>query len=270
MLAEDKLREGKLDEALAELQNAVRGDPSNPKLRVFLFQLLSVLGDWNRALNQLNVAGEMDASTLAMVQMYREALNCEGLRAAVFAGQRSPLVFGEPEQWIALLMESLRLAGQGQFAASADLRDQAFEQAPTTAGSLRAESTGDEPQAFEWIADADTRLGPMLEAIINGRYYWVPFHRIRRIDLEKPVDLRDMVWMPVHFTWINGGDIVGVIPVRYVGSEASANPLVRLARRTEWVEHDGGVVTGLGQRMLATDAGEFSLLDLREIVFGEA
>ena len=29
-------------------------------------------------------------------------------------------------------------------------------------------------KAFAWMADADMRLGPVLEAVINGRYYWVP------------------------------------------------------------------------------------------------
>ena len=51
------------------------------------------------------------------------------------------------------------------------------------------------------------RLGPVCEAIINGRYYWVPFDRLSRIDLEAPVDLRDVVWMPAHFQFANGGEI---------------------------------------------------------------
>jgi type VI secretion system protein ImpE len=269
MLAEDKLREGNLAEALEQLQQAVRNDPANSRYRVFLFQLLAVLGDWNRALNQLNVAGEMDASTLAMVQMYREALQCEGLRADVFAGKRSPLVFGEPERWIALMIESLRLHSLGQYESAAELREQAFEQAPATSGHLKLE-TDEQPQAFEWIADADTRMGPLLEVILNGRYYWVPFHRIHQIDIEKPEDLRDMVWLPAHFIWANGGEAFGVIPTRYPGSEASPNNLIRLSRRTEWVEHEAGIAEGQGQRMLATDANEYSLLEIRQVVLDTA
>ncbi len=266
MQAEDLLREGRLEEALADLQNAVRNDPANPKYRVFLFQLLSVLGDWNRALNQLNVVGEMDASALAMAQMYREALNCEGLRQAVFEGRRSPLVFGEPQQWIALMLEALRFTCQGQMAAAAELRDQAFEEAPTTSGTLQTASEGDARHEFQWLADADTRFGPLLEAVVNGRYYWIPFNRIHKIVLEAPADLRDVVWMPAHFTWANGGEMVGIIPTRYPGSETSDDNLIRLARRTEWQEAGEGNVLGLGQRMLATDQGEYSLMDLREVV----
>ncbi len=259
LAAEQSLISGNVAEALAKLQEKIRSDPSNPKLRVFLFQLLSVTGDWDRALTQLNVAAEMDAGNLAMAQVYREALKCEALRTDVFAGRRSPLVFGEPENWIALLFESLRVAGEGRAEAARDLRNRAFEAAPTTAGAL-------DGQRFEWLADADTRIGPMLEAIVLGRYYWIPFHRIHKIQIEAPTDLRDFVWTAVHFTWANGGESVGLVPTRYPASEKSDDSAIRLARRTEWVDAGADCYCGLGQRMFATDAGEHALLDTRLIV----
>ena len=262
MLAEELLREGQLDKSLSQLQDAIRNDPANPQFRVFLFQLLSVMGDWKRALNQLNVVADLDAGALAMAQMYREAIHCEGLRHSVFAGDRSPLIFGEPEQWIALMLEAARLECQDNGAAAADLRDQAFEQAPTTSGRLTTASGGESQDSFDWIADADMRFGPLLEAVVNGRYYWIPFARIQKISIEAPADLRDFVWMPAQFTWANGGEMVGVIPTRYPGSESSDDHQIRLAQRTEWDEQ----AHGLGQRMLATDAGEYSLMDIREIV----
>ncbi len=259
--AQDSLREGHLEQALEQLQQQVRSDPSDAKSRVFLFQLLMVVGQWDRALTQLNVAGELDANNLAMVQAYREALCCEALRRDIFAGKKSPLVFGEPEQWVALLIEALRLDADGQFEQAQQLRDQAFDAAPATDGSI-------DGQPFEWIADADPRLGPVLEALVNGKYYWVPFHRIRRIHLEEPVDLRDVVWTPVHFEWTNGGQIVGMIPTRYPGSETSEDPQIKMARKTVWHERPDGLCVGEGQRMLATDAGEFSLMDSRKICLG--
>ena len=76
-------------------------------MRIFLFQLLCVRGEWNRALTQLNVAGELDAGALIMVQMYREALRCEVYREAVFAGKRVPMSLGEPDPWFAPLVQSL-------------------------------------------------------------------------------------------------------------------------------------------------------------------
>src|SRR5690606_40769521 len=66
---------------------------------------------------------------------------------------------------------------------SSDL-DLAFEAAPASAGML-------DGKPFEWIADADMRLGPVIEAIINGKYFWLPFASVARLDLEAPADLRD-------------------------------------------------------------------------------
>lgn len=258
MPAEQSLREGRVRDALAELQAQVRKEPANAKYRIFLFQLLAVLGQWERALNQLNVLGEMDASSLPMVQTYREAIRCELLRADVFAGRRSPLVFGDPAPWVALVLEALRLTAEGHPAEARTVRDQAFEAAPATAGTL-------DGQPFAWLADADPRLGPMLEVVVNGRYYWIPFQRIRTIVLEQPADLRDYVWTPARFTWANGGETVGLIPARYPGSEASADPLVQLGRKTEWQEGEAETWLGLGQRLLATDQGEYPLLDIRRI-----
>jgi type VI secretion system protein ImpE len=263
MGAEEALRQGELEESLHLLQEQVRREPANARYRIFLFQLLAVMGRWGRALTQLEVAGELDAGTLAMVQTYREALRCEVLRANVFSGKRSPLIFGRPEEWLALLLEAQRHLALGDGERSASLRELALEAAPPTSGRI-----DDSP--FAWIMDGDNRLGPVLETIVNGHYYWIPFQRIRRLALDKPQDLRDLVWMPAHFTWVNGGESAGLIPTRYPGSEASADPALRMSRRTEWLNGPDGAFLGQGQRMFFTDAGEYPLMNLRSIVFDVA
>src|SRR4051794_34535938 len=169
--AEQNLRNGDPAAALARLQEDVRTRPSDAKLRVFLFQLLCVLGQWERALNQLEVASTLDAGTLAMAQTYRDAVCCEALRARVFDGSTAPMVFGEPEQWLAYLIEAMLLTGRGRADDAGAMRAKAFDEAPESGGTV-------DDRAFAWIADADMRLGPVLEAVINGRYYWVPFARI--------------------------------------------------------------------------------------------
>ncbi len=258
MRAELSLQSGDLQDTLEQLQQQVRSDPADAKLRVFLFQLLAVNGDWNRALTQLNVAGELADGNLAMVHMYREALSCEALRAEVFDGGRAPLVFGEPDAWMARLIEALRLVIAGQFAPGAQMRNEAYEAARQTSGTI-------DDQPFEWIADADSRLGPVLEVIFNGRYYWVPFERIQAIHLDEPADLRDLVWLPAHFTWANGGETVGLVPTRYPDSQSHEDPAIRMARKTDWIEESEGTFLGLGQRTLATDAGEYPLMEIRKI-----
>jgi type VI secretion system protein ImpE len=258
MQAEELLQAGQLTEALAVLENQIRSDPSNPKLRVFLFQLLSVLGDWERALTQLNVAAELDPMNLLMAQVCRVALNCEALRAEIFAGKRSPLVFGEPAEWIGLLVQANQMFAEGKYEASQKLRERAFDAANAIAGSI-------DGQRFEWISDADSRLGPILEAIIDGKYYWVPFTALHQVQIDPPADLRDVVWLPAHFTWVNAGQTTGLIPTRYPNSEASKDSAILLSRKTEWIEQPGDLYLGLGQRMFATNEHEFPLLQIRQI-----
>jgi len=258
--ARERLRRGDLAGALASLQDEVRKHAADAKLRVFLFQLLAVVGAWQRALAQLQVAGELDAGTLAMVQTYREAIRCEVLRRQVFAGKRAPLVLGRPEPWVGFLTEALRLVGEGRAAEADELRGRAFEEASATPGMA-------DTAPFAWIGDADMRLGPIFELIIDGKYYWVPATRFKRLAFEAPSDLRDVVWLPAQITWVNGGEAVGLMPVRYPGSEDSARDPIRLARETAWAEPRPGRFEGLGQRMLATDAGEYPILELRELLF---
>jgi type VI secretion system protein ImpE len=258
MIAEEALKAADVEKSLAELQDDVRRAPADAKKRVFLFQLLAVLGRWDRALAQLEVIRELDASALPMVLTYRDAVRCELLREKVFAGQSSPLVFGDPQRWVALMIEALRLESRHAYAEAQPLRDEAFAAAPATAGNLNAEP-------FQWIADADPRLGPILEVVLEGRYYWVPWMHVSALRLTEPEDLRDLVWMPGEFTWSNGGTAVALIPTRYVGSAAAADDRIRLARRTEWQEPSPGSYQGIGQRMFATDRGEYPLLEVRRI-----
>jgi type VI secretion system protein ImpE len=258
MLAEVKLREGDMQGAVEDLQVQIRKHPENGRYRIFFFQLLAVLGQWERALTQLSVLEKLDKDTWPMVHTYRAAIQCEVLRAEIFAGRQTPLIFGEPPDWLAWLQESLRLTADARHDQATELRNQAFDKAVPSSGTI-------DDQPFKWIADADSRLGPVLELIINGRYYWAPFQQIRLIQISQPEDFRDLVWLPARFVWTNGGEGVGLIPSRYPESEKAADPEIRSARTTQWREVSDGAYHGLGQRMLATDQDDYPLLEVRTI-----
>jgi len=261
--AAQSLKDGDPAAALGHLQEQVRAKPADPKLRVFLFQLLCVLGQWDRALNQLKVASELDPGALVMAQIYGDAVRCEAMRRDVFDGKKSPMVFGQPDQWLALLIESLLVGGRGEAQRSQELRARAFDEAPASNGAI-------DERPFSWIADADSRLGPVLEAVINGRYYWVPFSRLTGVQIEPPADLRDMVWMPAHLQFENGGESVALIPTRYPDSEKSDDGLILLARKTVWEEMAPDTHRGLGQRILATDIDDVPLMEVRNIALAES
>jgi protein involved in temperature-dependent protein secretion len=111
------------------------------------------------------------------------------------------------------------------------------------------------------------RIGPALEAIVAGRWGLIPFAALEEIRAEGPVDLRDLVWLPVELRFREGGTAAALLPARYPGTEEEADAELRLARRTVWREEDGAL-RGLGQRVWTTSAGDdIGILSFRSIRF---
>ncbi len=251
---------GTISSSLKALQEKIRNDPARPGLRTYLFQLLCVSGNYKRAMTQLNVAADMDDENKLMAQACRPLLNCEVLREQIFNGRHSPLVFGEPEEWLGLMVQALSLDAKEEHSAAKTLRDKAIDLAKPVSGSVNGEP-------FEWLADADSRLGPILEIIVEGRYYFAAMANIKKMIISEPCDLRDVVWLPVSIVWKNDGQSVGFIPTRYQGSVESEDDAILLARETQWKENYKEVFFGLGQRMLATDRQDYPIMEVREVLF---
>ncbi len=258
--AQKALNAGDLDACKAALFAAVRAKPEDAELRAFLFQYACVVGDWDRALKSLDALAALKPDAIDMVDDYRCAIAAEKTRAAVWAGKARPSIMGAPAAWIAQMAEAARLEAEGAAQAAHDMRAEALDAAPTAAG--RCDET-----AFEWFADADTRLGPILEVVLNGEYHWMPFSDVAELTLEPPKDLRDVVWAVGLLTGVGADEPWPVmVPARYPGSEAG-EAAIQLGRRTEWRELAGEHAAGLGQRLFATDGGDIAALDLRRLTF---
>ncbi|MGF6792998.1 type VI secretion system protein ImpE [Paraburkholderia sp. 35.1] len=184
---EKLLADGHLNDALQALAAKVKNSPADATLRVFLFQLLALRGDWERAGTQLTVAGELERQNALMVAAYRAALVGEREREAVLAALRNPATVGERSEWERLLLQSLQQLCGGRIAEALALRARAFDEAETVRGSI-------DGVPFKWIADADPRFGPCLEVILKDSYAWVPFSRVAALSFDAPTDLRDKIW----------------------------------------------------------------------------
>lgn len=253
--ADDRLRAGDLDGARAALIEVVRRDPRNFPNRMFLFQLLALTGEWDKAKAQLASLAQLSPEAQMLSVVYGQAIEAERQREAVFVGTLRAEIHGNAE-WAAPLSAAIEAEALGRIDEAEQLRQAAFDAAPDTPGRLN-----DTP--FDWIADADPRFGPTLEAIIGGRYGLLPFASVHEIVSEGPRDLRDMVWYPVEITLAAGPRIAALIPTRYPGT--GADTAEKLARATGWSE-DG---YGSGQRLLVTSGDEdHGLLTLRSVRFG--
>lgn len=256
---ETLIREGEVAQALEFSYADVRANPSKPEPRRLLFDLLCVTGQWEKARTQLRVYGELSSND-KFLRVFGELLQCELLREAIFQGKKTPLIMGEPEEWLSCLIKANELIGAKAYDAARDLRAQAFEGAAPVPGKVNG-------VPFEWLGDADARLGPVLEVIINGSYKWLPIHQVASLTMGPPEELPDLVWAQANFTWTNGGNSVGYIPVRYVGTTESKDGEMLLARKTDWRHIADDIEFGVGQRELSTDGADYALLDVRSLEF---
>lgn len=256
--ADDLLRAGDLTGARSALVEVVRTQPSNEQARMFLFQLLALLGEWDKARRQLDTLAQLSGEAQMLAVAYGQAIDAEAVRADVFAG-RVRAHQHVPSDWAGGIVDAIEHFGNGRFEAGIEARDAAFDAAPDTPGELDGET-------FDWIADGDSRFGPAFEAIIGGRYGIQAFDQVEKITSKGPADLRDILWYPVQVAFKSGQSVAAMLPARYPGSERSDDPAERLTRATSWSDQPWGAA-GSGQHLWSlsteTDHGLLSLRTLR-------
>ncbi len=263
MSPEELMQTARLAEAMEALKAQVRDAPGDATRRFFLFQLLAVEGQWERALNQLNVAAELDANMAIFAHAGRRLLQAEAFREQVMSGGRSPMILGEPGSWIVELVRSLSHLAGGDWDAAQRDRESALDAAPLSPGRV-------DDRDVEFLADADARFGPVFEGVVDGAYYWIPMSNVASIELEAPSRLRDLLWLPATFVWKNEGVSPGFLFARYPGTHRAEDDLLRLGRATQWKELGGGIEVGIGQRVLISDGDDIPLLGCRQFTFEHA
>lgn len=255
-----------IEQVLEEIKQAIRKKPDSADLRAQLFQVLALKGDWQRAVDQLKISAEMNQQAQPVAMIYVAAINAESERNEVFAGRAAPAVFGNPPDWMALLSQAFKEESAEQ---AAEFRRQALEMAPAISGKLKTHADNEQELAFEWLCDGDSRLGPVLEFMNNGRYGWIPFEHIASMRLIEAQGLSDLLWVQAEVVMLDGRSHVGLIPVRYPVLEgyAEQDDALNLGHRTEWLELAEDVYQGLGQKMLMSDEADHGILEIATIQF---
>lgn len=249
---------GDIDGARAALIDQVRKAPNDQGGRMFLFQLLCVLQEWEKAASQLRALASLSPEAQMLSVVYNQAIEAEKARALAFSGRGAFPVIGGGE-WLGSLAEAMSATSVGDFGRATQLRDAAFDQASDTPGEIDGHS-------FEWISDADGRFGPALEIIVAGQWGLLGFDAISSIKTSGAKDLRDLVWLPVEVAFRSGQSAAAFLPARYPSADA-ADPDLRLARKTIWRAGPLGD-EGVGQRLLTLDDGqELALLSIRSLQF---
>ena len=225
-------KKGELQEAIRVLGEEIRGNPLDAKRRTFLFELLCFAGEYDRAEKHIDVLANMDTKSIPATLLYRSALYAERTRQEMFRTGNFP---------------------KSEVVAEAD----------------RGGEWND--TRFEYLGDADDRIGDHLEVFIAGGYTWVPTKYIERLEIEAPVNLRDLLWARARiqaspaFRIQDLGEVL--LPVLAPLSYLSSDDAVRLGRVSVWEPDANGVDQPMGQKLLLVDGKELPLLEFRSIVF---
>ena len=88
--ADELLRAGDLQGARAALIETVKRAPTDQSARLYLFQLLCLQGDWDKALTHLRTLASLSAEAQMLSVNYAMAIEAERSRIEVFAGRAQP------------------------------------------------------------------------------------------------------------------------------------------------------------------------------------
>jgi type VI secretion system protein ImpE len=253
------LRQNDLALAMSEVKAAIRLNPAEPELRYLLFDLLAVEGDYEAASRQAVVVSELRPGPEPAPLLLNSLAAAEVQRKLVFEGKLDPTIFGEPEAWLAPAAECLKSAARGDWDRALALSLEAKEGADACRGELNG-------QPFEWIMDGDSRLGAVIEVILDGRYYWMPQNRLASLKTEIPGSLSHSLWLPASITLQNGAYIHGFLPGRYPVS-TSTQIMEKLGKTTGWGEPITGFHCGSGQKLYMTDHNDCAVLEMRQLSF---
>lgn len=231
MDARTLFKSGQIQGAVEALGAELRSNPLDAQRRSFLFELLSLIGQYDRAEKQLDVLARDGGPQQMGTILYKTALHAERIRQEMFEEQALPL------------------SGE----ASSEL-----------SGTLNG-------QPFSTITDADPRIGARLEVFAAGQYSWLPFSQLAGVHAEAPGQLRDLIWIPARvstspeFKGVDLGEVI--VPALAPLTWQHEDDQVRMGRMTDWVRAPSGEEVPIGQKLLLVDGEEVPILEVRDLIF---
>jgi type VI secretion system protein ImpE len=223
-------REGRLNEAIAAAGAKLRDNPSDSRLRTFLFELLCFAGQFDRAEKHLALLGDGDQQRELGALLYRGAIAAELTRIEMFSGGAFPATEVQAE-----------VAGTLNGTPFSTIEDAD----PRIGPRLEVFAAGSYMWIpFEHVFSLDMEAPKKLRDLL-----WTP----GRLTTGPGFGDKDM------------GEVL--LPAIACGSSAHADDAVRLGRATVY-EGAAGAQIPLGQKVLLVDGEEFPFLEVRSLRIG--
>jgi len=256
--AKELLDAGKLQAAIEELTGRVKASPSDMRQRIFLFEMLLFAGDWDRAERQVDVIAHQSLESGLGVQVYRNNIKAERDRSRLFSDGLRPNFISDPPTYVELHLSAINRLREGDVREARETLDRAEEERPAFKGAING-------QEFSDFRDYNDLVGPVLEAIVQDQYTWIPFEQISRLEIGAPKQLRDLIWTPASIEATDGTSGEIYIHTLYEGSGNHSDDQVRLGRMTAWRDAGESLYLASGSRLFLIDGEDRALLEARTI-----
>ncbi|MDQ6610873.1 MAG: virulence protein SciE type [Gemmatimonadota bacterium] len=229
-VAESLYASGQVEEAIAQLSNELRNQPTNAALRSFLFELLSFAGDYARADKQLAALASTGPSAEAGVAVYRAALEAERIREHMFEGGDFPKTDTPP-------------SGAGTIEGAPF--NEILDGDPRVGARLEVIAGG----RYLWIPFAHLASIVIQPPTRLRDLRWLSA-RIATNSSVRDLELGEVL-----------------LPALTPAVWRSQDMELRLGRATDWEEQPDGAYSPIGQKVLRVDDRIVPLVDVRELVF---
>jgi type VI secretion system protein ImpE len=256
--------EGHLEDAVEAATARVKARPTDGNARDFLAELLCAAGALERADKQLEVLTNQEADAAVGIALFRQLVRAEQTRQDFYREGRVPELLSEPTALLRKHLEASVMIRDGRLADAAALLMGAEEERPHLSGSCNGE-------AFDDFRDLDDLTAHFLEVLTTtGKYFWVPFDKVRRVDFKPPARPRDLLWRHAQLSVVDGPDGAVYVPAIYPATLTSVSDAARLGRLTDWQGGDGTPVRGIGQRTFVVGEEARAVMEINVLEFEQA
>jgi type VI secretion system protein ImpE len=231
--AEQLLRDGELDGAIAALSAALRDQPDDTRARIFLFELLCFAGDHDRAEKHLQVLAQAGKDAAVGALLYHGALHAERTRRQMFETGEYP-------------------AASAGASAAGVLNGRPFTSLADADSRIGPRLEVFAAGAYFWAPFAHISTIEMNPPKRLRDLLWAPA-RIKTGPAFGGAELGEVL-----------------LPALSPLSFASQDNAIRLGRVTEWFADDNGREFPLGAKTLLVDGEEIPLLELRSLRIASA
>ncbi|MEO5369636.1 MAG: hypothetical protein H7833_06115 [Magnetococcus sp. DMHC-1] len=261
MQAENRLG-ATLAESIENLNIQVRSHVTDAKLRIQLAELLSMAGNLTRADLQLEAAARINPSLQNWITIFRHLLRAEQSRRDLFEQGRVPEFVGSPTPLLTSHLKALVALRQGHGDEAANL----LALAETQRSSPGRICNGQRVEEFRDMNDLTAHFFEVLTGA--GAYFWIAFDQIATMRFLPPQRPRDLLWCRAIVSVRQGPQGEVFIPALYAGSHEETNSdTIRCGKATDWINVEGGVVRGLGQRCFLAGEADLPIMSLETLGF---